>query len=658
MKRTESICLGLLMILLASPVLAQQTVRLTSNHPATVPAVGVSSAPLDMRMSLSIGFSIRNRSSLDALLEQQQDPSSEMYHQPLERGEFEKYFGPTPAEYQSVLNWLKSVGFQVTSGITPKEYIWCYGTVDQVQKAFQTRIVMLSSGAFWNLDDPAVPQEFSGVIESIVGLDNLHALKQQFKSSSNKIGFAPADFATFYSLSPIAAAGVTGSQTRCVALLAISNFLDNALSLFDGTFGLPALVRGTSNFKVIFADGQDPGTNSTETEILNDIEWTHAVAPSAPLSAYIGNETVAGAQDVALLHSLQSAVNDNACGAISISAELCLSRPLDPNNPPTIIQQFNTAYAKAASQMQGIFVSSGDEGTADQVLDPSTMLCMPGTNSTGQIVSELAANPNVTAVGGTQFQPKYDLSSNDAGFALEAVWNLSQGASGGGTSVLFAQPSYQRGPGVPVGGNRDVPDVSLLAGEDATASGKLGPGVFLGIESPIGSGTAILTCCFGGTSVATPMWAGISRLIEQRSGNLVGNLNPELYALGGTAWAGGLRDVIAGNNNFNGVQGFNATLGYDLATGWGTPDITTFVNAFVFSRGLVASGIKGSNTTITSAEIYTPTSRTVGTFSPGGTFVDSRTSYGASPLPDGTLLVFGGCSTALLQRVPGFTTRR
>ncbi len=188
MKRVISLISLLTMILFGSEAVAQQMVRLTSNHPATVPAVGVSSAPLDMRMSLSIGFSIRNRSSLDALLEQQQDPSSKMYRQPLERGEFEQLFGPTPTEYQAVLDWLKTEGFQVTSGSTPKMYIWCYGMVDQVQTAFQTKIVMLSSGAFWNIDDPAIPQEFSGLIDSVVGLDNLNAIKQQFKSSSNQIG--------------------------------------------------------------------------------------------------------------------------------------------------------------------------------------------------------------------------------------------------------------------------------------------------------------------------------------------------------------------------------------------------------------------------------------------------------------------------------------
>lgn len=189
MKRIVSLISLLAIALFGAEAPAQQMVRLTRNHPATVPAVGVSPAPLDMRISLSIGFSIKNRSSLDALMEQQQDPSSKGYRQPLKQGEFEQYFGPTPTEYQAVLNWLKTGGFQVTSGSKLKMYIWCYGTIGQVQKAFQVRIVMLSNGAFWNLDDPAIPQEFSGMIDSVVGLDNLYAIKQQFKSSRSQVGF-------------------------------------------------------------------------------------------------------------------------------------------------------------------------------------------------------------------------------------------------------------------------------------------------------------------------------------------------------------------------------------------------------------------------------------------------------------------------------------
>jgi subtilase family serine protease len=172
MKRPELLVSALVMILLASPALAQQMVRLVSNHPASPPAVGVLEAPTDMRVSLSIGFATKNKADLDAFLQGQHDPTSPWYHQSLRKGEFVKRFGPTPTEYRGVIDWLKSEGFEITSDETPKMYIWCIGTAAQAEAAFQIKIVRLPTGAFWNPDDPAIPEQFSGLIESIVGLDN------------------------------------------------------------------------------------------------------------------------------------------------------------------------------------------------------------------------------------------------------------------------------------------------------------------------------------------------------------------------------------------------------------------------------------------------------------------------------------------------------
>ena len=269
-----------------------------------------------------------------------------------------------------------------------------------------------------------------------------------------------------------------------------------------------------------------------------------------------------------------------------------------------------------------------------------------------QGVNEIAADPNVMAVGGTQSAAKFDPVTNaDIGYVPEQVWNDTHlvnpvppfGATGGGTSAIFAKPSYQTGPGVPSGTLRVLPDASLAT----SSQPQLNAGYYWGNDS----GT--LLCCEGGTSIATPIWAGISKLLAQKEAGRVGNTNPQLYKLGGLAWAAGLRDVTSGDNGFNNVAGFPAGLAFDQSTGWGTPDITTFVNAFVFSRGLAASGIMGATKTITSAEIYTPSSRTAGTFSSGGTFVDSREDYGVSPLPDGTILVFGGVVSGTAVKTAG-----
>jgi subtilase family serine protease len=78
----------------------------------------------------------------------------------------------------------------------------------------------------------------------------------------------------------------------------------------------------------------------------------------------------------------------------------------------------------------------------------------------------------------------------------------------------------------------------------------------------------------GGTSEATPIFSGVVALADQMAGHRLGDINPDLYILGALSpyfgSAIGLADITSGNNSFAGVTGFNATRGYDLASGWGT----------------------------------------------------------------------------------------
>ena len=124
--------------------------------------------------------------------------------------------------------------------------------------------------------------------------------------------------------------------------------------------------------------------------------------------------------------------------------------------------------------------------------------------ATTKNVSELAANPNVTAVGGTQFSPTYDAQGNDVGNVPKAAWNNGAGATGGGKSMLFAKPPYQNA-GTPNDGVRDIPDVSAAASNTT-------PG-FWWVDDLSGSPAEMGG--IGGTSISTPMWAGISKLIAQ-----------------------------------------------------------------------------------------------------------------------------------------------
>ncbi len=373
----------------------------------------------------------------------------------------------------------------------------------------------------------------------------------------------------------------------------------------------------------VLVDGTNPGRDqgSNETEALLDLEWAHATATGASLRFYLADPTNASSSGP-IFDAIQRAVSDNTVGTIDVSFELCgfplafYENTLDP------------VLLTARVQKQQVFIATGDFGAAAAVVVGNT--CEAGGT---RGVNELAADPNAIAVGGSQ-PTAVPTTGSVAGFSLEKVYNTTTGASGGGASAAFSKPNYQAAL-TPNDGQRDVPDVSLLAALTLTNGNTTG--VFIGQDA---AGTGQIFCCVQGTSVAAPLWAGIGALMEQRlSARLSSNFNAQIYTMGRLNTPAGFRDVRAGDNSFGTVTGFAAVQGHDQATGWGSGDVNTFVNAFVESRGAVLGGIGANNTNLLSSEIYNPTT---GTFSSGGTFADTRQAWFASPLPNGTILIVGG----------------
>jgi subtilase family serine protease len=138
---------------------------------------------------------------------------------------------------------------------------------------------------------------------------------------------------------------------------------------------------------------------------------------------------------------------------------------------------------------------------------------------------------------------------------------------------VFTKPSWQAGLNVPDDGARDVPDISMGAAGGA-------PGFFV-YSREAGTRVASLVAT-GGTSIASPMWAAISRLVAQSQGvTRLGNINPRLYELGNQqSPTSGLHDITSGNNDDGAIPGYGAALGDDQVTGWGTPNIALLVAAF------------------------------------------------------------------------------
>ena len=650
-----------LVALLAADASAQ-AVRLRGNLSRA--AGGLAStreAPADQPLDLKVILAPRDRAGLSRLLEEQQDPGSPQYHRWLTPAEFGARFGPRETDFRAVEAWMRQQGFTITSADLPRRYILARGSVLQAERAFQVRIVASSDGrSFGNFQEPWIPARFDGVIAHVDGLDNLIAtvpvfaarpgpaarvvpmvpsfeiaprfeIASRFESAApvaalpkpqpeflfddSLVGFAPSDIYTFYDESPVLSSKIDGQNQDCIALVEESNYLSSAVTLFDTTF---LASDAAASITQVFPTS-NPGKNSAEIEALLDIEWAHAIAPGAPLRAYIGNPS--DARINAIADAIGQAVSDNACSAISISFSACggaasyFTGTLDP------------LFAQAAAQGQSVFVSAGDDGAAGVVYDPATESCVAGTSPK---VNEMSADPWVTSVGGTEFTPDYDSSYDDVGSVPEQVWDEASGATGGGASQIFSKPGYQSGV-TPADGHRDVPDVAMVASSDM-------PGVFIGTDS---KGAAI-GCCEGGTSLAAPLWAGISALIEQAQGARQGALNPRIYQLGGSA-SSGLRDVTSGSNGFNGVTGFTAGPGYDQCTGWGTADIALLIAAMPTvtptptpTSTPTATATPTASPTLTPTPTATPTPSAMPTSTPSATPTPTPTSIAsqtATPTP-------------------------
>jgi subtilase family serine protease len=188
-------------------------------------------------------------------------------------------------------------------------------------------------------------------------------------------------------------------------------------------------------------------------------------------------------------------------------------------------------------------------------------------------------------VGGTQGLPignLVTLSGNCAppattacapvGYGAEQVWNEAWivSAGGGAVSTFFAAPSYQGGFGF---AGRAVPDVAYNAAVDG------GVLTYYSALGPAQAGFYIV----GGTSAGSPQWAGIFALANAaraaKSKAPLGFANAALYAIAQSgSYAADFHDITAGNNILAGsAVGFPASVGYDLATGWGTPNVANLI---------------------------------------------------------------------------------
>jgi uncharacterized protein (TIGR03437 family) len=512
-------------------------------------------------------LSPEQQTELDALLSDQQNPSSKQFHKWLTPEDYANRFGLSQSDESKVAAWLHAEGFTVNHHARGRNWISFRGTAAQISKTLHTPIHRFTANGeerYSNTTPPSVPEALSDVVSGFLGLDNFRlksmAMPVADLNSGGSHFLAPEDFSTIYNVKPLYDAGINGTG-QSIAVVGESDVLISDIRAFRSRFNLPQ-----NDPKMVPYSLVDPGFNGAQLEGTLDLEWAGAIAPKATIFYVFGPDPFT---------AIVSAVELNIAPVISSSYGFCEIN-FDASFYRSIAQQGNA---------QGITLlsASGDSGAAG-CQDRNAFA------TRGQSVQFPAALPEVTAVGGTQFVEgtgNYWAPTNspNSGSALsyipEAAWNESSNtglaSTGGGASIVYPRPSWQTGPAVPNDSARHIPDIALsAAAHDAYSIILFGSQLFI-----------------FGTSASAPSMAGITALLNQyevtngyqKTAGL-GNINPQLYRLAQSA-PSVFHDIVSGNNVVpcqqgspdctTGSFGFQAASGYDMATGLGSIDANALV---------------------------------------------------------------------------------
>ena len=507
--------------------------------PDHVPPAVANLQPIDRlpgasRLELAIGLPLRNRDALTNLLEQIYDPASTNYHRYLTPDQFAEMFGPSPQDYQAVIDFAQAHGLTVTKTHSNRVLLRVNGAVADIEKMLQVtlrRYPHPTEKRQFFAPDVAPTLDLNVPVLSISGLDNYIVPRpmnlslmsvDQTANATPASGSGPSgsfrgnDFRAAY----VPGIALTGTG-QAVGLLEFDGYYPNDITAYESQAGLPNVTLTN-----VVLDGFTGPPGSDNLEVALDIEMAISMAPGlSKVVIYEGSL----ANDI-----LTQMATDKLANQLSAS----WTYPVD-STTAQIFQQL-------ATQGQSFFNASGDSGAYGGSPDQPT------------------DDPYITIVGGTTLHT----SGPGGSWVSENVWNwytTGQGTAGssGGISSTFGIPTWQKGISMTASkgstSKRNLPDVALTADN-----------IWVNYNNGGAGGV-------GGTSAACPLWAAFTALVNQQAtanGSApVGFVNPAIYAIGkGANYATNFHDITVGNNtNSTVTTKFFAVAGYDLCTGWGTP---------------------------------------------------------------------------------------
>ena len=550
--------------LLLSPqlLMAQPLQTLTGHVPtklAGLHPVGV--LPDSTLVDLIVGLPLQHSEEVQKTLEDLYDPGSSRFHRYLSPHDYLDTYAPTAASYQKVLDFAKANQLEIITTPPNRKFVHVRASAATINRVFHVTLRNYrhptENRLFYAADvEPSV--ELDTPLSHVSGLDNFTLLsrltnhyaaaRKNAESPSPDSGsghgglFTGGDFRAAY------APGVTlTGKGQTVGIIEFEGYNPSDLSTYETTNGIPNVP-----LQNVYLDGYSGSTMNSES--ATDIELVLSMAPGLSKAVVYGAPyTNASVHDV-------------------------LNELANPSHGEPLPYQITTSYwffydqnvydslTQLALQGQALFVASGDDGAYDE--------------TTGKGAFPPVDFPYVTTVGGTELR-----TSGPGG---HLVSESAAGFSGGGyspnaaTDFHFEIPSYQFGMNLSAahGSNfaRNVPDVAIVADHISIYQG--------GQWRP-----------FAGTSAAAPLWAGFMALANEQAANSgaprIGFPNPALYAAGRNGACSNCFNDITVGDNFNEVSPneYAAVRGYDLVTGWGSPQGANLINRLVSYGNVPAATI-------------------------------------------------------------------
>ena len=565
--------LALLLLSVASlPAADRQT--LPTGVPESARSQRLGLLPATNRLQLSIGLPLRNKNAATQLFQQVYDRRSTNFHRYLTPQQFAQQFGPAEQDYQNVIDYAKSNRLEVVRTFANRALVDVEGSVADVEGMFHVKMGSYqhpTENRQFYAPDVAPTLDAGMPILYVSGLDNYvlphhngHRIQRDKRlgptpnggSDPNNGWYMGSDFQHAY----LPGTSLTGAG-QVVGLFEPQGYTPGDILAYENYAGLPnVLVTNVlNNYSITL------GTNSGNDEVASDIELAIAMAPGLiQVSVYEGNNT-----------SIINAMAEPSTAGAPRPNQLSCSWGVEGD---TSIEQ---GLIQLGLQGQSFMYAIGDSGAYQNGVN----------NGTEQDLLYM------TAVGGTRLF----MNGNGASWSNEVVWNdggppanLNYFASTGGVLTQVPIPYYQQGVSMALNSGsaqyRNVPDVALVARDIVIfytitpASGPTVPGQYSG---------------WVGTSAAAPLWAGLVALANQQGASQgrppVGFLNPAIYEIGeGPSYANCFHDITNGNNAWVNTKAgtssdnlYNAAIGYDLCTGWGTSAGPALLDALVGYAGPV-----------------------------------------------------------------------